>query len=141
MCWKKLSMYQDLRTDDHMKDFLTASNAAFEQICRKMIQAMGFQIVKFSASNGNHAVVLAAEPESKWRNSKVSNKLIHIFRESHPINEPTIRVMQEEMKRNNANKVICITSTKFSPGARDFASARPIDLIDKTGLATILKKI
>ena len=106
-----------------------------------MIQVMGFQIVKFSASNGNHAVVLAAEPESKWRNSKVSNKLIHIFRESHPINEPTIRSMQEEMKRNNANKVICITSTKFSPGAKDFASARPIDLIDKAGLAQILKKI
>jgi len=138
---EKLSMYQDLRTNDQMKDFLTASNTAFEQICRKMIQAMGFHIVKFNATSGNHTVILAAEQESRWRNSKVSNKLIHIFRESHPINEQTIREMQEEMKRNNANKAICITSTKFSPGARDFASARPIDLIDKSGLASILKKI
>lgn len=138
---EKLSMYQDLRTDDRMKDFLTASNAAFEQMCRQITEALGFQIVKFSSSNGNHATILAAEPESKWRNSKVSNKLIHIFRESHAINEPTIRMMQEEMKKNNANKAICITSTKFSPGARDFASARPIDLIDKNGLAEILKRI
>lgn len=138
---EKLSMYQDLRTDDRMKDFLTASNPAFEQFCKQIVGVMGFQIIKFASSNGNHAVVLAAEPESKWRNSKVSNKLIHIFRENQPINEQVIRAILEEMKRNNANKAICISSTKFSPGARDFASARPIDLIDKNGLAEILKKI
>jgi hypothetical protein len=102
-----------------MKDFLTASNPSFDQFCKQIVGVMGFQIIKFASSNGNHAVVLAAEPESKWRNSKVSNKLIHIFRENQPINEQVIRAILEEMKRNNANKAICISSTKFSPGARD----------------------
>lgn len=138
---EKLSTYQELRTDDHLKDFLTASNQVFEQMCRELVMAMGFDIVKFSSTNGNHAVVLATEPESKWRNAKVSNKLIHIFREAAPVQEPVVRQMLEECKKVNATKVICITSTKFSPGAREFASARPIDLIDKQGLAKLLKNI
>ncbi len=138
---EKLSTYQELRTDDRLKDFLTASNTGFEQLCRELVMAMGFDIIKFASENGNHAVVLANEPESKWRNTKVSNKLIHIFRDSDAISEQIVRAIQEEMKRVNANKAICISTSKFSPGAREFASARPIDLIDRTGLATILKKV
>lgn len=138
---EKLSMYQELRTNDHLKDFLTASNNVFEQICRDMITSLGLDIVKFQDINGNHAMALATEAESKWRNVKVSNKLIHIYRGNEPILESTVRAIQEEMRENNANKAICITSTKFSPGAREFANARPIDLIDKEGLAKMLKKL
>lgn len=138
---EKLSTYQELRTDDHLKDFLTASNTGFEQLCRELVVAMGFDILKFSSENGSHAIVLANEPESKWRNTKVSNKLIHIFRDSDAISEQVVRTIQEEMKKVNANKAICIATSKFSPGAREFASARPIDLIDRSGLAAILKKI
>jgi tetratricopeptide (TPR) repeat protein len=138
---EKLSTYQELRTDDKLKDFLTASNSGFEQMCRELVMALGYDIVKFTSQNGNHAMILGTEPESKWRNIKVSNKLIHIFRESQPVQEPVVRGILEEMRAVNANKAICITSTKFSPGAREFASARPIDLIDKQGLAKLLKKV
>jgi tetratricopeptide (TPR) repeat protein len=137
---EKLSNYQELRTDDKLKDFLTASNAGFEDMCRITVKAMGFDIVKYSADGGNHAIILASEPESKWRNTKVSNKLIHIFRDTDMISEPIVRNILEDMKKVNANKAICISTNKFSPGARDFANARPIDLIDKIGLADILKK-
>ena len=136
---EKLSAYQDLRTDDKLKDFLTASVSGFEEHCRQVIKTMGFDVIKFSADGGNHAIVLASEPDSKWRNTKISNKLIHIFRDSDVISEQTVRGIQEEMKSVNANKAICISSSKFSPGAREFASARPIDIIDKEGLAEILK--
>jgi len=137
---EKLSTYQELRTDDKLKDFMTASNTGFEDMCRVTVKAMGFDIVKFTADGGNHAVILASEPESKWRNTKVSNKLIHIFRDTDTISEQIVRNIQEEMKKVNANKAICISTNKFSQGARDFAAARPIDLVDKSGLADILKK-
>jgi tetratricopeptide (TPR) repeat protein len=137
---EKLSAYQELRTDDKLKDFLTASVAGFEDLCRLTVKAMGFDVIKFAMDGGNHAIILASEPESKWRNTKVSNKLIHIFRDSDTISEQTVRSIQEEMKKVNANKAICISTSKFSQAARDFATARPIDIIDKTGLAEILKK-
>jgi len=137
---EKLATYQELRTDDKLKDFMTASVAGFEQLCRDTVKAMGFDAVKFNLEGGNHAIILASEPESKWRNTKVSNKLIHIFRDTDSVSEQTVRTIQEEMKKVNANKAICISTSKFSQAARDFANARPIDLIDQAGLAEILKK-
>ncbi len=137
---EKLSMYQDLRTDDHLKDFLTASNEKFETICKDITRGLGLDIVKFITSRGNFASIIATEPDSKWRNVRVTNKLIHIYRESHNIEEAVLRKMQEEMKLTNTNKAYILTVTKFSPSARKFAAARPIELIDKDGLAQVLKK-
>ena len=138
---EKLSIYQELRTDDHLKDFLTASNQIFEKICRDLVLSMGFDIAKFSSKSGNMVTIIATDAEGKWRNTKKSNRLIYILRENMPISEQLIRSIQEEMKTVNANRAICITSTKFSPVAQEFAAARPIDLIEKEGLADLLKKL
>ncbi len=138
---EKLALYQDMRTNDQMKDFLTASNQGFEAICREIVTGLGLDIVKFKSVNGNHAIILATEPESKWRNTKVSNKLIHIFRENHAVQESTIRSILEEMRQVNANKAFVISSSKFTASAKEFATARPINLIDRAELASLLQKI
>ncbi len=40
---KKLSQYQEIRTDDSMKDFLIANTDRFIEICKSVAEQMGMQ--------------------------------------------------------------------------------------------------
>jgi len=138
---EKLAIYSDLRTDDRLKDFLTASQAKFQDYCTKIVESMGLAIQDVFVRNQDLVEVFALETQSRWRNAKKAPSIIKIFRTVDPIGYDAIRVLYDQMRKMNANRSICISASKFTRTAVEFAQIRPIDLIDKDELSKLLEKI
>ena len=94
-----------------------------------------------SAASASADLPKTLEVDSKWRNTRQTNKLIRINRTTDVIGEKLLRTLHENMKNKNVTRVIIITTAEFSPQAVDFANTRPIELHGKSDLIDILKKI
>ena len=138
---EKLAVYADLRTDDRLKDFLTASKDNFQTICEKLVNVMGYSITEVLSRTDEGMDAIIAEAETKMRYVRRRNGIIKIRRVTKPIGELLIREIHEEMKRNSATRGIVVTTATFAPSAVQYASTRPVDLVDKKELTEHLKKI
>ena len=137
---EKLSQYQDLRTDDRIKDFITSHSETFKDICKNVIMAMKLEIRDLE-DIPNGCQIIASEAESKWRNARKMPRLIWFLRVAEMINETKVRLILEKMKKLNITRSIIIASSNFSRMAIDYAESRPIDLFDKEKLKELLLKI
>ncbi len=137
---EKLSQYQDLRTDDRMKDYLTASRDEFFSICKGATAAMGLS-VRDIGDIQNGCQIIAVESESKWRGAKKIPLLIWFLRVPEMVSESTARAIHESMKKNNVGRAMIVTSSEFSKKAREFSETRPVNLVGKEKLQQMLKKI
>jgi len=138
---EKLAMYSELRADDRLKDFLTAPQSKFQQYCANLVETMGLAIQDVFLKNQDLVEVSALESQSRWRNAKKSPSIIKIFRSADPIGYDIIRGLYDQMRKMNAMRSICITASRFTKSAIEFAQIRPIDLIDKEELIKLLHKI
>jgi len=135
---EKLTDYQDLRVDDRMKDFLTATDTDFLDICKGIILNMGLNIIEFDILTNDSIEFFCLAPDSKWRNMKKRPTIIHISRRNSPVDEKVIRDLNEKMRNKNVIKAYVITSSSFSKLAVAYAKERPIELIEKSGLQNLL---
>jgi len=138
---EKLALYSDLRSDDTLKDFFTASQSKFQEYCIKIVQSLGLTIQDVYLKGQDLIEMNALEIQSKWRNAKKAPSVIRIFRSAEPISYDAIRGLYDQMRKINATRSICITASKFTRTAVEFAQIRPIDLIDKEELIKLLHKI
>lgn len=138
---EKLRNYAEFRQDDRIKDFLIAGLSQFEHMCRKIIEAMGYNILDIDILSDTEIEILAIESEGKWRNTRQTNKIIRIIRTTDVVQERLLRQLHESMKPKNATRVMIITTGEFAPQSRDFANTRPIDLFGKPELVNLLKKL
>jgi len=136
---EKLSQYQELRQDDVLKDFLTASNQDFRGMCENVTGAMGLSIQSVTEKN-DACQVVAVESSTNWRNTKKQPKLLHFVRVTEMIEEELVRQVHEQMRSDNLTRAYVIASSNFSRRAMDFAESRPVELVNKDRLQTLLKK-
>ncbi len=136
----KLKNYAEFRQDDRMKDFLISGLSQFEHTCRKIVEAMNFNITDINIVNDTEIEMIGTESEGKWRNTRQTNRLIRIYRDTETIQEKTLRSLHENMKAKNATRIIVISTGDFSQSAIDFANTRPIELYGKNELVGMLKK-
>lgn len=138
---EKLKNFQDFRQDDRIKDFMIAGLSQFEHMCRKMVQAMGFNITDIEIISDTEIEMIVTETEGKWRNARQTNRIIRINRTTDKIGESLLRKLHESMKVKNATRVMVITTGEYSAKAIEFANTRPIEILNKNHLIDILKKI
>ncbi len=136
---EKLSQYQDLREDDRVKDFLTMGQEEFRETCGSIARTMGLRVQDVKDIDQG-CEVLAYEAQSKWRNARQLPKLLWFVRVPELIDESRVRALHEEMKNQNVNRGIMISSSNFSRVAMSFAESRPIDLFNKDRLQEMLKR-
>ncbi|HUX52622.1 MAG TPA: tetratricopeptide repeat protein [Spirochaetia bacterium] len=137
---EKLSQYQDVQSDDQVKDFLTANQSEFLSMCTTATMSMGLQ-VRDSTPSVNGCMIVAVEPQNKWRNTRKIPQLIQFLRATELVDESTVRNFHEEMKKQNITRGIMVSSSGFSRLAMDFAESRPIDLYNKDKLQTLLHQV
>ena len=137
---EKLSRYQELRTDDRMKDYLTLGRDEFTEVCKRLTEAMGLT-VRDARSIDSGGEVIAVENTSKWRNARTMPKLIRYLRIADIVDESTVRDTHEEMRRQSITRGLIVTSSNFSRLAQDYAENRPIDLYNKEKLQSLLQQI
>jgi tetratricopeptide (TPR) repeat protein len=138
---EKLTVYSSLRVDDALKDFLTAPQQKFKEYCTRVAQSLGLAVQDVLLKNQDLVEMLALETQSKWRNAKMTPNVIRVFRGVEPISYDAIRGLYDNMRRANATRSICITASRFTKTAIEFAQIRPIDLIDQHELSRILHKL
>ncbi|OHD11537.1 MAG: hypothetical protein A2086_02135 [Spirochaetes bacterium GWD1_27_9] len=139
---EKLASYQELRMDDKMKDFLTATNDEFLDICKKIVITLGANVTEFTMlSNEGFEFYTLEGGDDKFRNVRKRPKLFYIFRKSTPVEETILRKIHETMRQKEIIKAVVITASGFTKPALAFVQERPIELIDKAGLQNILKEI
>ncbi|RKX87684.1 MAG: restriction endonuclease [Spirochaetes bacterium] len=137
---EKLSQYQELRSDDKMKDFLTSGVGEFQEICKALTTTMGLNITELSDIK-NGCEIIAVDGDTKWRGTRKMPKLIWYLRIPEMVPDTTVRAIHEKMKALNVSRSIIVVSTNFSRKAQEYAESRPIDLIGKEKLQTELKKV
>ncbi|MFP4179735.1 MAG: tetratricopeptide repeat protein [Spirochaetaceae bacterium] len=137
----KLSQYQEIRTDDHIKDYLTVGSSEFGELCKAMTtQVMELQPQDISEIN-NGIQIVAVDNTSKWRNAKKQPKLLWFIRVPEVLSDSTIRSLHEKMKKLNVSRGVVVSSSGFTRQAIDYTESRPIDLIDKEKLQKVLSKV
>lgn len=138
---QKLKDYEEFRVDDDLKDFMIASPAQFEDISHKLVEAMGYTVVELKLLDDSSIDMLAAEQAAKFRNVRKNNRIIKIRRTTDVTPESTIEQMHEEMRNNNANLGIFITTGEFSNAAQKYAQSRPIDLMNRAALSKLFNQL
>ncbi len=136
---EKLSNYQELRMDDRMKDFMTATDTDFIDMSKGIAEHMGLNVLEVDILSKDSIELFCLEQDTKWRNVKKKPKIIHISRKTAPIDETIIRNLSEKMREKGVIRSVMMTSSSYSKMAVAYAQERPIELIDKNGLQEILK--
>jgi tetratricopeptide (TPR) repeat protein len=137
---EKLSQYQDLRTDDNIKDYVTAGEDDFMQMCQEALRASNLTIHD-TRDVPNGCQLIASENESKWRNARRVNRMFWFLRVPEMITDSAVRGLLTTMRESNIQRGAIFTSSGFSRTARAFAESRPIDLYDKEQLQKLLARI
>jgi tetratricopeptide (TPR) repeat protein len=132
----KLQQYNELQNDDTMKDFLSAANAGFMEICKKMTLAMFSMPIKSSKDIPDGAELIAADTND---GSKVP-RLIRVYRSPNPVEDTKVRSILDAMKQFNVGRTVIISSSGFTRQATEYAESRPVELFGKDKLLSLLKK-
>ncbi|MBR1722007.1 MAG: tetratricopeptide repeat protein, partial [Treponema sp.] len=137
----KLSEYKDLQTNDSLKEFLTSSNADFVEICKKAAMA-GFSMAAQTAEETKWGCQIIATEQKKddWMNMRKQLFLMNFYRITDPIEDSEVRRTLDLAKSKNCVKAFACTSSEFTTTAIRFAENRPIELVGKEKLESILAK-
>lgn len=138
---EKLKTYEEYRTDDAIKDFMIASPGKFEQVSRRIVEAMNLSVLDLQVISDSEVHILATETEGNWRNTKRTNRLIYIFRTTEPVPEKALRQMHEDMRSKGAIRGMALTTSEFTQQAQLFSQSRPIELKDKKEFIALLRAI
>ena len=138
---QKLAQFQDIRTEDVLKDFLMETNEKFLEMCLKVINVKGYEHQDAKSIKNGCQIVAVDKNAGKWRNIKVQSTLISFYRMQEPLDEPYMRTFTEEMKNHNIIKGIIYSASDFTRKALAFVENRPVDVVKKDQLIEELKKI
>ena len=117
-------------------DINSLSGIEFENICKNLIENMGFSVETTKAS-GDGGIDLIAYNYEPILSGKY---IIQCKRYSGSVGEPIIRDLYGVITSERANKGILMTTGYFTKSAIAFAEDKPIELIDGGQLGALLKR-
>ncbi|WP_231577630.1 tetratricopeptide repeat protein [Treponema phagedenis] len=137
---EKLSQYQGLQSNDHMKEYLTLSSVDFIRLCT-VIAEQAFKLHVKSQKEMKQGCIIVGTPAEaeKWSNVRAQPKIIVFFRDSEIITDSFLRSLLEQMKTKAFTRGIVVSPSGFSRSAISFAETRPIDLIDEDSFKQLLE--
>jgi tetratricopeptide (TPR) repeat protein len=139
---EKLSQYQELRSNDFMKEYLTAGKEDFFTICKAVTnESLELAVREIKETKFGCALIAVENDAEKWRNVRKQPRLILFYRDPNLIEDAFIRTLQEDMKKQSITRGIVITSSGYTRPALEFAESRPIELINKDKLEQMLSTI
>ncbi|MDA3899531.1 MAG: tetratricopeptide repeat protein [Spirochaetes bacterium] len=138
---QKLRQNAEFRQDDRIKDFMIASLSNFEHLSRKMIESMNFEVQELKVLKDSEIEIYAVEKEDNRRNTRRVYRIIRVYRTTNVISDGYLRNLYDMMKPKNAQRVMVISTGEFGQSAIDYSNTRPIELITKSKLIELLKKV
>jgi tetratricopeptide (TPR) repeat protein len=139
---EKLTQYQEYRTDDKMKDFLTCGKEEFLEICKSLVQGPLSLSIRDVVEVVNGVDVIAVESDSdKWMGTKKMPRLVRFLRVSDNLDDQAVRSLLDQMKKLGIVRGGIVTSAGFTRTALEFAENRSVELHTKEKLQEMLGKV
>ncbi|MCR5290745.1 MAG: tetratricopeptide repeat protein [Treponema sp.] len=137
----KLKEYEDLQANDGMKDYLTSAGAEFKDLCKQVVETgLGLSAQQIDYKNEYCQITAIEKGSDDWRNVRKQLILIWFRRDANPMEDSTVRQLQDKMKELNCTKGVLCSSSGFTRPALKFAENRPLELIGKEKLELVLSK-
>ncbi|MBN2531818.1 MAG: tetratricopeptide repeat protein [Spirochaetales bacterium] len=135
----KLEQFHQLRNEDRIKDYITATKGAFFNLCRRLLDQLGLHFQNVKEIPGGCEIAAAQKRTGSLVSSSNQTVLVWFLRVSESITESTARSFLDRMKDGGFQRGILCSSTTFTTSASQFASSRPIDLITPSKLKKMLE--
>jgi len=138
---EKLTQYQEYRTDDRMKDFLTCGKEEFVELCKAVVQGPMSLSIRDVGEVSNGVDIIAVEGDNeKWMGAKKLPRLIRFLRVSDNLDDGAVRSLLDQMKKLGVVRGCITTSSGFTRTALEFAENRSVELLTKDKLQELLGK-
>lgn len=122
---------------DKLPDILEVDVYEFEELIREFAKSMGFEII--SSSRTPEGVIDILAKTTNPMGGKVKS-IVRAAPFGKDVDMGYIKRMQEDMVERGAVRAAFITTSGFTPEAKDFVKGKPISLIDKYKLLESLDK-
>jgi tetratricopeptide (TPR) repeat protein len=134
----KLQQFHQLRNDDRIKDYITASKSTFYSLCKRLIEHFGMKHEGCNDLPGGCEITAVEKKSGSILPTSKQSVLVWFLRISESITESTVRSFLDRMKAGSFQKGILCSSSTFTNSACQFASSRAIDLITPSQLQKML---
>lgn len=135
-----ISRYQEMNQNSNLQAYLMSGTSDFVALCRKFVACYHSDShvrIEDITVNADNVEVLCDVESSRWSQTE----LFRFFRNSGAIGELYIRDFHSKIRDMKCDRGFCVTAGTFTEEARKYVENRPIDLIEKSKLSQILKKI
>ncbi len=135
-----ISRYKELNQNSNLQLYLTSGTSDFVVLCRNLVSKYyAHSVVKISdVEVQQESVEILCEVETpKWEDVE----LFRFYRTTGAVGELFVRDFHAKLKDKKVDRGFCLTPGSFSEEAHKYVEGRPIDLIEKSQLMALLKKI
>lgn len=135
-----ISRYKELNQNTNLQLYLTSGTSDFVVLCRNLVTKFyAHSYVKISDVEVlQESVEILCEVETpKWEDIE----LFRFYKTTGSVGELFVRDFHAKIKDKKVDRGFCVTPGTFSEEAHKYVEGRPIDLIEKAQLMTLLKKI
>lgn len=132
--------YQELNQNQNLQMYLLSGTSDFVALCRKFITVFysdSFVKVEDVSVGAECIEIICSVENSKWE----SKQMFRFYRTQTVIGDIYIREFHSKMRDAKCDNGICVSMGSFSEAAHKYTEGRPIDLIEKDKLSSVLKKI
>jgi Putative Zn-dependent protease, contains TPR repeats len=132
--------YQELNSNSNLQTYLMSGTSDFVALCRKFVEAYYpnavVKIEDISVATESIEILCSVE-SSRWEDTE----LFRFYRNSGAVGELYVRDFHSKLRDIKCDRGFCVTAGTYTEEAHKYVEGRPIDLIEKTTLVSILKKI
>lgn len=137
----KLNQYKELETNDGIKEYLTANNQQFVELCKRILLAgYNLQSQKTDFTPYGCQILATEKKQEAFLNAKQQFFLAQFYRSTDTIEETPVRKLADTIKTKGYVKGLLFASSDFSHAAQVFADSRPLALIPKDTLESLFRK-
>jgi tetratricopeptide (TPR) repeat protein len=138
---EKLAQYQEFRTDDKIKDYVTCGRDVFKEICTSIVSsAMQLMVREVSEVPNGLDIIVVENDSQKWLGAKKLPRVYRFLRTPEVLDDAPIRSILDQMKKLGVVRGAIVTSSGFTRTAMDFAENRPVEIIGKEQLQGLLNQ-
>ena len=135
-----INRYQELNQNSNLQAYLMSGTSDFVALCRKFVSGYypdAFIKIEDNSVAAECVEVLCEVQASKWTDTE----LFRFYRSTGAIGELYVRDLHSKIRDIKCDKAFCVTAGSFTEEAKKYVEGRPIDLIEKTKLIQVLKKL
>ena len=136
-----IARYSELSQNTNLQIYLMSTSSDFVALCRKIVMVF---YKKQAVAKIQDIEVTQEYVEIVLHLDFARSEEIHIFRfyrTQGTVSDLHVRDLHSKVSDSKADRGVCFTAGLFSDEAKRFADSRPIDLMDKSVLINILKKV